>query len=77
MRKIYQHLSAPNDVNGNPRRLYVVYSTINGEVLKVYDEGYGGLPGELKTELAMIGVVITVQTYNHIKQVYSTRLARP
>lgn len=39
-----QHLSAPHDANGNPRRLYYV---INVETLeeKVYDEGYVGWEG--------------------------------
>jgi hypothetical protein len=43
----YQHLRAKNDVNGNPRRLFVVYGP-GGEVLEVIDEGYRGWPVHLR-----------------------------
>jgi hypothetical protein len=39
-----QHLTAPNDVNGNPRRLYYVLNVWTGKD-KVYDEGYVGFMG--------------------------------
>jgi hypothetical protein len=39
----YQHLRWPNDTNGNPRRLYLVYDE-NASLLAVIDEGYRGLP---------------------------------
>jgi hypothetical protein len=39
---IIQHVKAPNDRNGNPRRCYVVYGDIVGDLLAVYDEGYQG-----------------------------------
>ena len=35
------HLAAPNDTNGNPRRLFVVLSR-EGETLATIDEGYLG-----------------------------------
>ena len=38
-----QHLKAPNNRQGNPRRLFILYDTF-GEVSKVYDEGYTGKP---------------------------------
>lgn len=41
--KVYQHLNAGNDVNGNPRRLYVIYDLDNaGDISAVIDEGYAG-----------------------------------
>ena len=39
----YQHIRAPNDRNGNPKRCYVVYNLV-GAPLAVFNEGYGGLP---------------------------------
>ncbi len=41
--KLVQHLRAPNDVNGNPRRCYVIYSD-DATILDVIDEGYVGRP---------------------------------
>lgn len=37
------HLCTKNDVNGNPRRLYVGLNS-NGHVVRVTDEGYEGRP---------------------------------
>jgi len=36
-----QHVTAPNDRNGNPRRLYLVTSA-SAESTVAIDEGYGG-----------------------------------
>ena len=51
-----QHIKAPNDVNGNPRRLFmVVWLYDNGNVTTAYDEGYAGrgaIPGKRNTEFA-------------------------
>jgi hypothetical protein len=44
----YQQLRAPNDTNGNPRRLWVVYHQ-DGTVAEVVDEGYGNRPKYLST----------------------------
>jgi hypothetical protein len=41
---IFQHLRAPNDRNGNPRRLWVLYDKNTGGVIQVIEEGYGGRP---------------------------------
>lgn len=43
--RIYQHLRAANDPNGNPQRLFVVYETDSpaaGNIVAVLDEGYQG-----------------------------------
>lgn len=39
----WQHIKAPNDRNGNPRRCYVGYAT-DGSIAIVHDEGYSGKP---------------------------------
>lgn len=47
------HLRAPNDQNGNPRRLYVVIA--DDECSWVYDEGYLGVhavPAEHRERIA-------------------------
>lgn len=38
-----QRLSAPNDTNGNPRRIHVSYSA-TGAIIDIADEGYAGTP---------------------------------
>jgi hypothetical protein len=41
--RLYQHLRAPNDPNGNPQRVFVVYDTDRaGDIVAVIDEGYSG-----------------------------------
>jgi hypothetical protein len=43
MTRVIQHIKAPNDLNGNPRRLFlVVWVYENGNVTMAYDEGYAG-----------------------------------
>ena len=39
--KFALHLAAPNDTNGNPRRLYAVLDS-EGGIADVVDEGYQG-----------------------------------
>jgi hypothetical protein len=41
------HFAAPNDIGGNPRRLYVVYNS--GSVVGHVDEGYEGIGSLLST----------------------------
>ncbi len=45
-----QHLRAGHTANGNPRRIWaLIYVTANSaKYWKCYDEGYGGMPKELK-----------------------------
>lgn len=43
MELLIQRLIAPNDRNGNPRRLFVIYAADTGEIQDVFDEGYQGL----------------------------------
>lgn len=43
MRKlVYFRLAAKNDVNGNPRRCFVVRDADTGELVACIDEGYAG-----------------------------------
>ncbi len=41
MRQIILHLKARNDINGNPRRLYLPLDKL-GNIVNVIDEGYRG-----------------------------------
>lgn len=45
-----QQLRAPNDVNGNPRRCWAILdrSGDGWAVADVIDEGYAGLPAQLR-----------------------------
>lgn len=61
--KFCPHLRAPQSPNGGPQRLYVVYDD-NGEVLNVIDEGYRGLPRELRELKRMPDVEISRSTYH-------------
>lgn len=36
------HLCAPNDTNGNPRRVFVVQRLSDGLIEAAFDEGYSG-----------------------------------
>jgi len=40
--RIFQILRAPNDTNGNPRRLTLEYCARNGNLVMVADHGYRG-----------------------------------
>ena len=60
MSKLVLHLKAPNDINGNPHRLFVV--TDEGIIEKVVAEGFGGMPEELK-DLPRICIAITAGEY--------------
>lgn len=68
---IIQHLCAPNDVNGNPRRLYVLIS--DGESIAAWDEGYNGhhaVPGVWRDAAYNAERVnCTVKTYRDLKRI--------
>ena len=42
----WQHFRAKNDPNGNPQRLVVVYD-MDGQIRRVINEGYSGIPWAL------------------------------
>ena len=60
MSKLVLHLKAPNDINGNPHRLFVV--TDKGIIEKVIVENYNGMPEELK-DLPRICIAITASEF--------------
>lgn len=58
--RVIQHVKAPNDSNGNPRRLFLV---VTGGQVTAYDEGFRGLIGAVPnrdgTELFLPAVNVT------------------
>lgn len=67
--RIYQHYLAPNDTNGNPRRLWVVYEVGNLAssdlyIAEVIDEGYGGRPEKLNGVPCVPPVDVSTGEYN-------------
>jgi hypothetical protein len=69
-----QYFFAKNDVNGNPRRIFV-YSDENGKILAAWDEGYIGidcLPGDLRQRGRNAApIYIKVHQYNWLKKLPS------
>ena len=65
MKTITMHYKAKNDVNGNPRRCYVVYDVMspNG-VVAVYDEGYINCIGNKEHRNVLDSVEVSVSVYN-------------
>lgn len=66
----FQHLCASNDLNGNPRRLYVLVD--DGRRIAAWDEGYAGsdaVPGVWR-ELAYRAerLPITVSLYRELRR---------
>ena len=60
-----QHLHAPHDLNGNPRRLYVVFDT-NGSPIAAYDENYAGknaIPPKYRNLPEISSLNITTKDY--------------
>ena len=64
----WQHIRAPNDVNGNPRRLFLVHSITpaGGTSFDVYDEGYSGfraMPDNIRKLPQLCTVDVAVKEY--------------
>lgn len=64
----YQHLRYHNDVNGNPRRLWVVYDLVGtyAKVKEVYVEGYSNLPEHLRNKCELPSVYLGPGEYRRI-----------
>lgn len=58
--KIYQHIIAPQDRNGNPQRLFMVYE---GRDFYAIDEGYRGRPKFLQDYLEIMPVNVSAKEY--------------
>lgn len=57
-----QHLRAPNDTNGNPRRCFALYGD-DGKLLDVVDEGYKGQPLHARGLVQLPSVEISASEY--------------
>jgi hypothetical protein len=55
---MYQHLRCTNDLNGNPRRVFVFYDAAGG-IVAVEDEGYRGAPAACRGLVQLP----TIETY--------------
>jgi hypothetical protein len=70
IRMIVQHMRAKNDVNGNPRRVYVVYGRLDSndterrylDIVDVYD-GRNGEPKEIQHIAKIPEAEITPKDY--------------
>jgi hypothetical protein len=62
---IWQHVKAPNDNSGNPRRLYLVYRRVQGymRVAYVIEEGYSGRPRELRHKNELPSMTVSASEY--------------
>lgn len=61
--KAYQHMKGPQDRNGNPRRLWMVYE---GRDFYAIDEGYSGRPKFLLDYLELMPVNISAREYRDL-----------
>lgn len=62
---------SPNDKNGNPRRVYVVYGS-DGNFISAHDEGYTGdrcLPLEYR-RLPCVDVHVPASTYRDFAKLF-------
>lgn len=76
MTKAYQQLKAPNDRNGNPRRLWMIYEfetlpdndvdIVVASKTYAIDEGYRGMPAEARG-LEIPAINITLAEYRRLK----------
>lgn len=71
---IVQHIRTNNDVNGNPRRLYVVYQLpkragLFAQIVGVFEEGYGGMPDALRKLTEISPVYVGGAEYQRYKRV--------
>ena len=72
MELLMQRLIAPNDRNGNPRRLFVIYDADYGEIQAVFDEGYQGLgavPQDIRSvSVELPSIPVSVSTYREFRK---------
>lgn len=60
MSKLVLRLKAPNNINGNLHRLFVV--TENGEIQRVINEGHAGVPADI-SDFPRLTINITAGEY--------------
>lgn len=65
---LVQHLRAPNDPNGNPQRLWVVYRPDTqwgySDTIEVHDEGYSDKPEHLREYISLPDIDISRADYH-------------
>ena len=70
---VYQRLKTSNDINGNPRRLYAVYELATEskcfKIVRVIDEGYAGLPEDLRNMTSLPTLSIEPREYKEWRRV--------
>ena len=64
--KYIQHLRTTNDINGNPRRVFVLYDE-NGDIVKTIDEGYRGFPREYRSLKQLPQIEVLPKEYRAFK----------
>lgn len=66
--RFWQHVRATNDVNGNPRRCFVIFDGEDGSIVGVVDEGFEGLScrKELEGLVELPGYCVSVTEYNNL-----------
>lgn len=69
-----QHIRTLNDVNGNPRRLWMAYSS-SGEVLQVVDEGYSDDPWP-KCQAQLPTIYVQPSEYKRLMKQHAAVLVR-
>ena len=75
-----QLFDAGHDVNGNPRRVWVAYGSDvhpHGEILAAWDNGYRGMPPEVKNLTRLPDVPTTAKHYRAILRCYGQNLYIP
>lgn len=69
---IIQQWRAQNDVNGNPRRIFVIYAD-TGEIVGAVDEGYNSEPSELRGFAHLPSVKISATEYKQLLRQFEDR----
>lgn len=64
---LVQRLCSKNDVNGNPKRVYIVINPETGNIVDAIDEGYSGLSGVRKKYPEFIELYDVVTTNSEYK----------
>lgn len=59
-----QHLQTTNDVNGNPRRLWLLLDAQTGSIIKVVNEGNRGIPKEWRDVPELPQIDVTLKFYH-------------
>ena len=70
---VWQHVRTTNDTNGNPRRMFMIYTLprdggyLNRKTAWI-DEGYGGRPDWLKHERSLEPLGVSPSEFRRLKK---------